>query len=30
MAAYAYAAINADGLEIAGELNAPDVAVANS
>src|SRR5438445_1845678 len=28
MAAYAYAAINADGLEIAGELNAPDVAAA--
>src|SRR5438309_2371378 len=28
MASYAYAAINANGLEIAGELNAPDVAAA--
>src|ERR671934_2627156 len=28
MAAFAYAAINADGLEVAGELNAPDVAAA--
>jgi type IV pilus assembly protein PilC len=28
MAAYAYAAINAEGLEVAGELNAPDVAAA--
>src|SRR5919204_1050759 len=28
MASYAYAAINADGLEVAGELNAPDVAAA--
>src|ERR671931_2897425 len=28
MASYAYAAINADGLEVAGELNAPDVSAA--
>ena len=28
MAAYAYAAINADGLEVAGELNAADAAAA--
>src|SRR2546425_11322982 len=28
MAAYAYAAINANGLEVAGELNAPDVTAA--
>src|ERR671935_761211 len=28
MAAYAYAAINADGLEVAGELNAPDLGAA--